>query len=193
MGPSGVGKTTLVNRLLQDSEVASCVTVLPSYTTRLPRIQEVNGRDYFFISPEEFEEKIKEGFFLEWSSAYGDLYGSSVQDVQRNLELGKSVVLVIDRSGAEQITQTMKTESVVIAIMPPNEETLRARLKQRAGSSEQFIQNRMQKSLEEIAKEKSNPLADYTVINGDLERAFQDLKSIIKNVIFNKTNISTCD
>lgn len=168
--PAGTGKTTLVKMLLEEF---SCVMESVSYTTREPRPNEVEGRDYFFISRPVFEKKIQEGEFLEYAEVFGHLYGTSKQFVSHQQEKGKHVVLVIDTQGALQLMGQI--DAVFIFISPPSVEELRNRLYRRKSETEEAIAHRLSWARKEMA------LADkynYQIINDHLKTAYDVLRAI---------------
>ncbi len=170
--PSGTGKTTLCHMLLKEFENMEFSV---SYTTRPPRKGEVNGKDYFFVSKEEFERMVEEGDFLEWANVYGNLYGTSKSQVLRALNEGKDILLDIDVQGALQVKKNLP-EAVLIFIMPPSFDELERRLKHRGTDSEDVIKRRLETAKEEI---KKAVYYDYIVVNDVLEVAFDKLKSIV--------------
>ncbi len=170
--PSGTGKTTLCHMLLKEFENMEFSV---SYTTRPPRKGEVNGKDYFFVSKEEFERMVEEGDFLEWANVYGNLYGTSKSQVLRALNEGKDILLDIDVQGALQVKKNLP-EAVLIFIMPPSFDELERRLRNRGTDSEDVIKRRLETAKEEI---KKAVYYDYIVVNDVLEVAFDKLKSIV--------------
>ncbi|WP_457680197.1 guanylate kinase [Thermovibrio sp.] len=170
--PSGTGKTTLCHMLLKEF---LNMEFSISYTTRKPREGEVNGRDYFFITKEEFLRKVEEGDFLEWAEVYGNLYGTSKSQVLKALREGKDVLLDIDTQGALQVKKNFP-EAVLIFILPPSLKELERRLRKRGKDPEEVIEKRLKVAREEI---KRAPLYDYIVVNDLLEVAYEKLKSII--------------
>lgn len=179
MGPSGVGKTTLVNALIASVGCESVLRV-PTYTTRKKRPGEVDGVDYLFITEREFQHKIETEALLEFSRAYKAFYGLGRQNVESELAAGKTVLAVVDRLGAIQIKK-LKPDVQVILILPPSIEELRARLEKRSSESAQNVAFRLQQAAEEAAQEKSHPLADYIVVNDRLELALENLKKHVCN------------
>lgn len=168
--PAGTGKTTLIKRLAQEFP---CIIQSISYTTRLPRESEKNGVDYFFISKQEFEQKVDEHAFLEYVELYGDYYGTSKEWLFQHQKQGKHVVLVIDTQGALQLMG--KLDATYIFISPPSKDALIERLKNRESETEETLQRR----LEIVEKEmKSSCFYDYQVVNDQFETAYQILKSI---------------
>jgi guanylate kinase len=171
--PSGGGKTSLVKALLEaESEVRLSV----SYTTRPPRPGEVNGRDYHFLSPGQFERMLEAGEFLESAVIYGYHYGTSRKWIESELARGRDVLLEIDWQGARQVRQVIP-EGVSIFVLPPSHEVLEARLKGRAQDSAETITRRLAAAREEIGHVREY---DYVIINDDFNRAALDLRSIIR-------------
>lgn len=177
MGPSGVGKTTLVNALLADSDCGMVMRV-PTYTTRRRRAGEVDGVDYFFITEQEFQAKIKTGALLEWSRAYRSFYGLGRQNVEEALAAGKTVIAVVDRLGAIQVKKLMPDVKVVL-ITAPSIEALSDRLAKRSSESAQNIAFRLDQAAQEAAQELQNPLADVVVVNDNFELTLENLKKFI--------------
>jgi len=178
-GPSGVGKTTLARMLLNDKSL-NLVTVC-SYTTRAPRAGEQEGIDYYFISSHEFEQKIKEGFFLEWSHAYGDYYGSSKEMIRKLLATGDNILLVLDRIGVQEVKKEFP-EAQAIQLVPPSLSVLEQRLQKRGSLSHEDLTFRLQKAVQELNEEKHHKLADHYVENIDLKQSFSDLVAIMKKL-----------
>jgi len=169
--PAGTGKTTLVNMLTKEFD---CVVRSVSYTTRSPRGEEVDGIDYFFISKEEFERKIKKGDFLEYANVFGSYYGTSKEFVEKKIQENKHVVLVIDTQGAAKLRE--KGMGIHIFISPPDIETLKRRLINRNSDSKSDISTRLSFSEEEM---KQAQFYDYEIVNDKLDVAYQILKSIL--------------
>jgi guanylate kinase len=171
--PSGGGKTSLVKALLEaESEVRLSV----SYTTRPPRPGEVNGRDYHFLSPAQFERMLEAGEFLESAVIYGYHYGTSRKWIESELARGRDVLLEIDWQGARQVRRVIP-EGVSIFVLPPSHEVLESRLKGRAQDSAETITRRLAAAREEIDHVREY---DYVIINDDFNRAALDLRSIIR-------------
>lgn len=169
--PAGTGKTTLVQMLTKEFP---CVVVSVSYTTRLPRGEEVNGVHYNFVTKEEFERKIEEGEFLEYAKVYGDYYGTSRHWVENRLSQGKHVLLVIDTQGALSLKEKYPASFIFIA--PPSIEELRNRLVRRGTEKPEKIEQRLEWSRNEMQAAK---YYDYYIVNDDLHIAYQVLKSIL--------------
>ena len=170
-GPSGVGKGTICNGILQ--KVSKVAISVPA-TTRLPRPGDIEGTTYFFKTDEAFDEMIKNGELLEWAEYNGNRYGTPLWAVEDMLDSGISVILEIDTQGALQIKEKMP-EAVLIFIAPPAFEALEARLRGRATETEEQILRRVAVARDEM---KVSHLYDYVVVNDDLEKAINETKNI---------------
>jgi len=170
-GPSGVGKGTICNKLM--NEVNAWYSV--STTTREAREGEVDGVNYYFVSKEEFEEKIKNNEFLEYNIYNGNYYGTSKEKVVEKLNQGINVFSEIDVNGGKNIKEIF-SDAVLIYIAPPSMEELRNRLIGRGTDSEEVINNRLEIAKEEMKEAK---YYDYIVVNDDLEKATNEVKDII--------------
>ena len=170
--PSGCGKTSLVEALIKKTKNL-CVSV--SHTTRPPRPDEVNGINYYFVSINEFEEMIKNNAFVEHATVFDNHYGSSTKLINEKLGEGVDVILEIDWQGARQVKENMPN-SVSIFILPPSNEALLGRLKQRAQDDEITINKRMSDAQNQM--QHFNEF-DYLVINDDFNSALNDLNLII--------------
>jgi guanylate kinase len=169
--PAGTGKTTLV-RMLQSE--FHCLVESVSFTTRKPRPNETDGKDYFFISKEAFEKKIKEGEFLEHAQVFDNYYGTSKTFVEKEREKGKHILLVIDTQGALQLMK--KLDAAFIFISPPSLEELRARLYRRNADTDKTIELRLSWAEKEMALESRY---NYHIINENLKTAYDVLRSIL--------------
>ena len=170
--PSGAGKTTLCRMAANHfPEIRNSV----SYTTRQPRPGEVDGKDYWFIDDEAFDRMIEGGEFLEYAGVYGRRYGTSKKDLEALLEDGWSVILEIDVQGAARVRQTLKG-GVYIFILPPSLKVCEQRLVERGKDSPEEINKRLKIAEEEIRKASRY---DYLIVNDDLKRAFEELKSVM--------------
>lgn len=171
-GPSGVGKGTLVNRLLLENDglVASV-----SCTTRPPRAGEVDGRDYFFLTREEFDVRIASDDFLEYDYHFGSMYGTPRSFVERQLK-ERSVILEIDVVGALKVKEKYP-ETVLIMIVPPSMEELENRLDTRGSETKEQIKKRLERVRYELSLREKY---DYVVVNDDLESSKQKLLEIIR-------------
>jgi len=170
--PSGCGKTSLVEALIKKTKNL-CVSV--SHTTRPPRPDEVNGINYYFVSINEFEEMIKNNAFVEHATVFDNHYGSSTKLIREKLDEGVDVILEIDWQGARQVKENMPN-SVSIFILPPSNEALLGRLKQRAQDNDETIKKRMSDAQNQM--QHFNEF-DYLVINDDFNSALNDLNLII--------------
>jgi len=170
--PSGCGKTSLVEALIKKTKNL-CVSV--SHTTRPPRPDEVNGINYYFISINEFEEMIKNNAFVEHATVFDNHYGSSTKLIREKLDEGVDVILEIDWQGARQVKENMPN-AISIFILPPSNEALLGRLKQRAQDDEITINKRMSDAQNQM--QHFNEF-DFLVINDDFNSAVNDLNLII--------------
>lgn len=172
-GPSGVGKGTLIKELLQrvpDLELSI------SATTRDPREGEVDGREYHFLSPGEFQRRIEEKDFLEFASYSDNHYGTLRSEVDQRLTAGRSVVLEIEVQGAQQV-RAAKPDSVQIFIAPPDPEVLRQRLAGRGTDSANAIDKRLETAEIELASQGD---FDHLIVNDDLDTAVEHLVGIVR-------------
>ena len=169
--PSGTGKTTVVERLAQ---IVPGLSLSRSYTSRAKRVGESDGVDYNFITRQRFEAMIAEGAFLEWADVFGNLYGTCAADAERELTSGRDVVLVIDVQGARQVRACCET--VGIFVLPPSFEVLERRLRGRSKDAEADIQRRLSTARAEVAAYVEY---DYVVVNDELDRCVDRLRSII--------------
>jgi guanylate kinase len=172
-GPSGVGKGTLIRGLL-----ARCpnLELSISATTRQPREGEVDGRDYHFLTAEQFDQRIEEGDFLEFATYSGNLYGTLRTEVERRLAAGHSVVLEIEVQGARQVRAAMR-ESIQVFIAPPDPAVLRQRLESRGTDEAHAIDRRLEVAEQEMAAQDEFA---YRVVNDDLEQATEELVGIVR-------------
>ncbi len=171
-GPSGVGKGTLCNKLIEEDET---LTFSTSVTTRAPRDYEVEGVHYFFISDERYDELLKEDAFVEHATVHGHRYGTLKSQIEKSLEEGMNVILDIDPQGARTVMEKCP-DCVSIFILPPDYDTLRQRLHTRNTDDEAEIARRLGNARGEI---EQMHLYDYAVINDDLETAFRKLQCIL--------------
>jgi guanylate kinase len=168
--PSGAGKTTLTARLL--AEVKG-LTFSISHTTRKPRQNETNGKEYHFVSRDEFEKLIAQDAFLEWAEVHGNLYGTSKVEIERR-KGDRGIVFDIDHQGARQI-KCAAPDSVAVFILPPSMAVLEQRLRGRASEDEETVQRRFGVAKREI---EHYGLFDYVLVNAELEEATKKLTSI---------------
>lgn len=169
--PAGTGKTTLAHLLCEEF---SCVVESISYTTRPPRLGEVHGKHYFFISHEEFKKMEERGDFLETAHVFEHYYGTSKSQVMAQQEAGYHVLLVIDTQGAKQLRGKIEMRSIFIS--PPSIEILRERLERRKTETEETIQKRLSWAKHEMEAAMSY---DYQIVNDDLTVAYAVLRSIL--------------
>jgi guanylate kinase len=170
--PSGAGKSSLVKALQElDSRVQPSV----SHTTRPPRGQEKHGREYFFVSADEFDAMIAAGGFVEWAHVHGHRYGTSKKAIEERIAQGADVILEIDYQGALQIRRVF-ANAVLIFILPPSWEELRSRLERRGEDSPEVIELRLANARAEMAQAKE---FDFVIINELFERALFDLKAVV--------------
>jgi len=170
--PSGTGKSTLCRKLIEDLPNA-CYSV--SVTTRNPRRGEVEGKDYFFVSRNEFKQKIKRGRLAEWALVHGHYYGTPKNFLERNLFKGRDVILAIDVRGAMKLKKRYP-EAVFIFLAPPSFSELKRRLKGRGKNNEATIKKRLTNARWEIGRMKSY---DYLVVNDRLVNALRKLTCIV--------------
>lgn len=172
-GPSGVGKGTLKAKLFE--EFADRIAYSVSATTRGPREGEVDGKDYFFISRQEFERRVKNNEFLEHAEFAGNCYGTPRAYVEKLLDSGMNVVLEIDVQGALQVMKSMP-ECVSVFILPPSFEELEHRLRGRGTETEEKVRERLETAKRELPYA---PQYDYQIVNGgDIEAAYQSLREV---------------
>lgn len=170
--PSGAGKSTLCRELL---DIFPELRHSVSFTTRQPRPGEVDGRDYFFVSREEFLRMVADDGFAEWAEVHGNLYGTSIATLRESREAGVDILLDIDCQGAAQLKEK-QVEGVNIFILPPSYRELRHRLEGRNADSPETIEMRIANAAGEI---REAHWYDYIVVNDIFSRAVEDLKAII--------------
>ena len=170
--PSGTGKTTLVERLVQR---IPNLCLSRSYTSRTARPGEQDGVDYNFISRQRFEEMARAGEFLEWADVFGNYYGTCAADTERCLANGQDIVLVIDIQGAKQV-RSSGVESIGVFVLPPSAEILEQRLRGRSKDSEVEIGKRLDAACREVGEFASY---EYVVVNDELDGAVERLRAIV--------------
>jgi guanylate kinase len=170
--PSGTGKTTIVERLVQ---VVPDLSLSRSYTSRPAREGECDGVDYNFITRPRFEEMVKSGAFLEWADVFGNLYGTGAADADQELANGCDLVLVIDVQGARQVRQ-LRPDTIGIFVLPPSFEVLEQRLRGRSNDSEEAVRRRLLTARAEVALVEQY---DYVVVNDELDRCVDRLRAIV--------------
>jgi guanylate kinase len=172
--PSGAGKTTLARRLLEsDSEISLSVSV----TTRAKRPNEVEGRDYTFVTPEKFAAMAAKDEFFEHAVVFGNHYGTPKQPVLSTLGRGRDVLFDIDWQGTQQMKERAREDLVSIFVLPPSHDELERRLKSRAQDSDEVVAKRMAEAASEISHW---PEYDYVVLNDDVDSAHGKIRSILE-------------
>ena len=171
--PSGAGKTTLTRRLLSDFGPQLEFSV--SYTTRAMRPGEVEGRDYHFISPEEFERMVEAGEFAEHAFVHGNRYGTAQGPIEAALSAGRDVIFDVDWQGGAALSARWPADSLKIFILPPDLDILASRLRSRATDAPEVIERRLRKAIEELGHFGEY---QYLIINDDLDRAYRVLRAI---------------
>lgn len=171
-GPSGAGKGTICKALLEKHDN---IFISVSATTRLPREGEIEGVNYYFLTKEAFEEKVKENGFLEYANVHGNFYGTPKVNVEKMLDEGKDVILEIDIQGALQVKDNFK-EGVFIFILPPSMEELKQRIIKRGSETEESLMTRFKNAYKEINYVSKY---NYAVVNDQLEIAVTKVESII--------------
>ena len=182
--PSGAGKTTLVKKISKEKNYKISI----SHTTREPRPNEIDGEDYFFISEEKFQKLIEKKAFLEYANVFKNLYGSTKDQVFKNLENGHNVLFDIDWQGAQQIKkQTLNYKLVSFFILPPSKEVLLQRLISRGEAKDDIIQMRMQQFSKDVLHWKEY---DFVVVNEDLNKCYNEIIGYLENSLnYNKSTI----
>ncbi|KAK9664342.1 hypothetical protein RND81_14G034800 [Saponaria officinalis] len=175
-GPSGVGKGTLISKLMNDFPSMFGFSV--SHTTRPPREMEVNGTHYHFTERSVMERDIKDGKFLEFASVHGNLYGTSVEAVEMVADAGKRCILDIDVQGARAV-RASSLDAIFIFVCPPSFEDLEKRLRSRGTETEEHIQKRLRNAKGELEQGKSPGLFDHILVNDDLEACYKILKNLL--------------
>ena len=176
--PSGVGKTTLTKKLAKNN---TNFTISISHTTREPRPDEINEKDYYFINNEEFDSLIKGNNFFEYAKIFDNYYGTLKEPVLKFLSLGKDVLFDIDWQGTQQLQKNKNLSLVAFFILPPSIQALKSRLSNRHRGQEKLIEQRMNKCNEEVSHWNEY---DYVVVNDLLEVCYNE----ILNIIMSETN-----
>lgn len=170
--PSGAGKTTLKNRLL---ERHPDLRFSISHTTRRPRANEKDGREYHFTDRESFQEMVRAGSFAEWAEVHGNFYGTSLREIELAKETYRGVVFDIDHQGARQIKAKLP-EAISVFILPPSMQELERRLRSRASDDDDVVERRLRAAMGEIAH---YGFFDYLIVNDDLDGACKQLDAIV--------------
>ena len=172
--PSGAGKTSIARALVEGNEN---FLFSVSATTRKSRPGELNGREYHFLTVDEFRQKINDGQFLEHAKVFGNLYGTPLQAVRDSIGQGKDLIFDVDWQGGKQIRTSSLSKFVIsIFILPPSIKELHERLMKRAQDSSDIVKDRMRKSIDEIMHWKEY---DYVIVNRDFDKTLNEVKSII--------------
>ena len=176
--PSGSGKSTLIAALMERIENLHFSI---SATSRAPRGTEVNGKEYFFLTPEEFRRKIQGGEFIEYEEVYHDkFYGTLKSQVEKQMQQGENVVLDIDVKGAVNVKRIYGNRALLVFIQPPSIETLKDRLVKRGTDAPEVIEDRIRKATFELT---FAPHFDVVITNDDLEKAQQDTFNVVSNFL----------
>lgn len=172
--PSGAGKSTIAHRLLKEERNRLKMSV--SYTTRKPRPNEVNGKDYHFVDKETFRAMAEDDKFLEWARVFDERYGTPRDTVFKDLEQGQDILFDIDWQGAQQLFQLAGGDVVRVFILPPGLKTLRERLEKRATDSQEIINRRMDRALAEVSHWDGY---DYVLVNDDVDDCYECVQTIL--------------
>ena len=185
--PSGTGKTTLTKKLAENNKNFA---ISISHTTRKPRPNEINGKDYYFVSKKEFEDLLKENNFFEYANIFDNWYGTLKKPVLELLSRAKDVLFDIDWQGTKQLNKIENLSLVTFFILPPNLKALKERLLHRHEGQEQLVKTRMNKFNEEVSHWNEY---NYVVVNDDLNKCYDKILSIImseKKGLSQKQNLS---
>jgi guanylate kinase len=175
--PSGTGKSTLINRLKDDHPRLEWSV---SCTTRPIRPNEVDGKDYHFISKEAFEKQIAQDEFIEWAKVHSNYYGTSKSFVSQGLNQGRKMLFDLDVQGADSMKKIFGHDAQVIFIEPPSVEELEKRLRSRGTDSDKVINERVANARKELARKNDY---DFLILNDDVEKAYQALQTAVKKIL----------
>ena len=179
--PSGSGQTTIINRLMDSFD---CFEFSISATSRQPRAGEQHGKDYYFLSAEEFEARVQQGLFLEWEEVYAGIrYGTLKSEIDRICGMDRVMVFDVDVNGGLNIKRFFGDDALAIFVMPPSIQVLEARLRGRGTESEESILKRLGRSQKELGEA---PKFDVTIINDDLDRAVAQTRTVIQEFLTRK-------
>ena len=173
--PSGAGKTTLTKKIAENNKN---FTISISHTTRKPRSNEINGRDYKFVSEQEFNTLVKENNFFEYANIFGNYYGTLKKPVLELLSLGRDVLFDIDWQGTQQLKRIKSLSLVTFFILPPNIQALKKRLLNRHKGQEELIEKRMDNFNEETSHWNEY---NYVFVNDDLDTCYEKILNVIKS------------
>lgn len=180
-GPSGSGKSTLLKRLL--AEMRDKLTFTISHTTRKPRISELNGREYHFVSRSEMEEMIEKGDFIEHTEFSGNYYGTSKRAIQEAMKSGRAFILEVDIEGVKALQKIDGFKPIVIFIKPPSKQLLIERLSSRGTESAETIKRRLERADEEMKFAESGTVQfDLILVNDDLEQTYKSLVKFLETI-----------
>lgn len=175
--PSGTGKSTIISRLIEMADL--CLGFSVSATSRAPRGEEQDGREYYFLTEKEFKQRAAQGEFVEWEEVYpGTCYGTLISEVERVTHNGRNLIMDVDVKGALNIKKFFGEKALAIFVMPPSKEELENRLRSRSTDSEESIQKRLSKADFEMS---FAPQFDTLVVNDDLEKAVNHTASLIRD------------
>jgi guanylate kinase len=183
VAPSGTGKSTLIKRLKEEFRELHWSV---SFTTRPMRTGEVDGKHYFFISKEEFIKKRNQGDFIEWAEVHSNFYGTSKGFVESKVNHGFSVLFDLDVQGADNMKSFYQDGAKAIFIAPPSIDELERRLRGRGTDSDSVIELRVSNAKKEILRQNDY---DFVVVNDDFERAYADLRSVVKKIMEGVTGV----
>lgn len=188
-GPSGVGKSTLIRRL--EADYSENIDFSISHTTRSPREREKDGEDYFFVEKERFEKMIEKGEFIEFASVHGNYYGTSFEAVNRVISSGKICIIDIDVKGVESLRKQTQLEwqPYFVWVAPPSFEVLEERLRSRGTETEASLKMRLDTAKRELEFAAINNIFDLTIINDDLGRSYDELKSFFESLINRRSKL----
>lgn len=172
--PSGAGKTTITRALLENDKQLS---VSVSVTTRPPRPGEVDGKDYFFVSKDRFDQMVENNELLEHAKVFGNYYGTPLMPVEKALANSQDIIFDIDWQGTQQLKQKLVNDLVTVFILPPSQEELEKRLRARQQDDETVIQERMKKASDEISHYSEY---DYIIVNHELQKSITTAQSILE-------------
>lgn len=175
--PSGTGKSTLINRLKNDLPQLEWSV---SCTTRPIRSGEVNGKDYHFISKEDFEDQIQKDQFIEWAKVHSNYYGTSKLFVSKGLQEGRKMLFDLDVQGADAMKRIYGKDAQVIFIEPPSVQELEKRLRHRGTDSDQVINERVENAKKELARKNDY---DFLIMNDDVEKAYQLFRQAVERIL----------
>ncbi|OQD75821.1 hypothetical protein PENDEC_c006G01399 [Penicillium decumbens] len=176
-GPSGVGKGTLVQKLFDKHPNTFAFTV--SHTTRKPRVGEVEGRNYFFVTPSTFDDLVSQGAFVEHATFGGNQYGTSKKTIEDQRAKGLVVVLDIEMNGVKQMKANSSIDARYVFIKPPSFEALERRLRGRGTEKDEDVQKRLEQAKAEIEYADIEGVHDKIIVNDDLDRAFKELEEFV--------------